>query len=127
MTRWVESNLDYLSGLADPIGNGLITSVSMESDPNPKPLRRRAHRVMIRGKLFRSYKRAAEAFGISHTTVRRAALSGTADCLMPRHWWEIEGIEFNTIKEAAEFFQISTKTARACAKKLYLEDPLKTP
>lgn len=127
MTRWVESNLDYLSGLADPTGNGRITSSFIESDPNPQPLRRRGHRVMIRGVLFRSYKRAAEALGISRSAVRDAALAGEPDRLMPRHWWEVEGIEFQTIQEAADFFKMPPRLVRGCAKKFYPDDPLKMP
>ena len=125
MTRWVETNFDYLTGLADPTGNGLITSSFFDSDPNPQPFfRRRNQHVTIRGVPFRSYKQAAAALNIDPSTVRKAALAGRADKLMPRHWWEVEGIEFRTIQEAADFFSMPTKVVRECAKKFYPSDPL---
>lgn len=80
---------------------------------------------MIRGVLFNSYSAAAEAVGVTRDAVRKAALAGNPDRLMPRHWWEVGGIEFPTLRAASEYFLMPIKEVQECAEKFYPNDPLK--
>ena len=80
--------------------------------------------VTIRDHWFPSYTAAAEAIGVTVSSVRLADLNGRLDSLQPRHWWEIEGLEFRTLPDASEFFGTPVKDLRPHAHKKYAGDPL---
>ena len=73
--NWHETEYDHLlTGIEQP-------------DFAPRKMRRKKP-VTIRGVRFFSF--------------RRAYLEDRLELLMPRHWWEVEGLEFETLGDIAE-------------------------
>lgn len=113
-----ETILDRLVALADPTGNGQLTS-AYEGVTTHSLYRRRPIPVTIRGVRYPSIAYAATVLNRDKQTVRRAMYNRTLDTLQPKHHWIIEGMDFDSIGEAAEFFKEPKNVVRKNATKVY--------
>lgn len=123
--RWIETSFEHLVKLADPTGNGLITSSEMPSDT--PPWMRPAQPITIRGKYFPSMTTAARALGVSTTRLRKAVKMGVADNLRPRGYWLVRDEEFATLIDAAVKFNTTTASIRKEATYKDYVDPIADP